>query len=108
MSESGFQQVHWVIIPATLPEENNVNMQLIEALRQLHLKPGESYTVEVDGKTVDIRERAASQPEAYLVQEMMSPWFDSPLPEARKIKLRLGSPLPLDPVVMPEDYEGGE
>ena len=85
-----------------------MNVQLIEALRQLHLKPGEPYTVEVDGKTVDIRERNGELSEAYLVQEMIAPWFDSPLPEVRKIKLRLGSPLPLDPVIMPEDYEGGE
>ena len=99
MSESGFQQVHWVIISATLPEENNVNMQLIEALRQLHLKPGESFTVEVDGKTVDIRERAASQPEAYLVQEMMMPWFDSPSSDpVGTIVLRRGILPPPDPV----------
>ena len=76
-----------------------------EAIRQLHLKPGESYTVEVDGKKVDIRERTVSQPEVYLVQEMMSPWFDSPLPETRKITLHRGK-LPFsDPVEIPEDFE---
>lgn len=30
-----------------------MNAQLVEAIRQLHLKPGESVTVEVDGGTVE-------------------------------------------------------
>ena len=39
-----------------------MNTQLVEAIRQLHLKPGESYTVEVDGGTVEVSRRSAPEP----------------------------------------------
>ena len=39
-----------------------MNAQIIDAIRQLHLKPGESVSVEVDGGTVEL-------------------WWRSPAPE---------------------------
>ncbi len=79
-----------------------MNAQLIEAIRQLNLKPGESYTVEVDGRKLVIRDSDA--PEVYEGQVMMLPWFNSPDP-TRPITLKRGELPPPDPVIIPRDDE---
>jgi hypothetical protein len=81
-----------------------MNAQLIEAIRQLNLKPGESYTVEVDGRRLVIHEVDAAEPSVYEGQVMMVPWFDSPDP-SRPIVLRPGQLPPPDPVIIPDDED---
>jgi hypothetical protein len=82
-----------------------MNAQLIEAIRQLNLKPGESYTVEVDGRRLVIHDEAA-EPSVYEGQVMMMPWFDSPRgPVEGTIHLRPGKLPPPDPVIVPDDEE---
>jgi hypothetical protein len=80
-----------------------MNAQLIDAIRQLNLKPGESYTVEVDGRRLVIHEVDAAEPSVYEGQVMMMPWFDSPRQPAGVVKARLSEPSPPDPVIVPED-----
>ena len=81
-----------------------MNAQLIEAIRQLNLKPGETYTVEVDGRRIKIRDEDTAEPSAYEGQVMMLPWFESPDP-SRPIVLRPGKMPPPDPVIIPDDEE---
>ena len=82
-----------------------MNAQLIDAIRQLNLKPGESVSVEVDGHTVEVRLRPAGsdEPSAYEGQVMMMPWFDSPDPTAGTILALPGQMPPTDPVIVPHD-----
>ena len=81
-----------------------MNAQLIDVLRQLDLKPGESYTVEVDGRRIKILND--DEPSAYDGQVMLLPWFDSPRrPPAGVVHLRPGKLPPPDPVVIPNDEE---
>jgi hypothetical protein len=80
-----------------------MNTQLIDAIRQLNLKPGESYTVEVDGRTLVIHDTDAA-PSVYEGQVMMVPWFEFPDP-TRPIRVSPGSMPPRDPVIIPEDFE---
>lgn len=83
-----------------------MNTQLIDAIRQLNLKPGESLTVLVDGRTVEIRDRDAAEPAAYAGQVMMLPWFESPDPAGGRALARPGKLPPPDPVIIPNDEEG--
>jgi hypothetical protein len=70
-----------------------VNAQLIEAIRQLKLKPGESFTIEVDGQPFEICPRPVPPREVYEIQEMMMPWFDSPEPRGKTtICVTVGEP----------------
>jgi hypothetical protein len=70
-----------------------VSTQLVEAIRQLNLKPGQTYTVEVDGRAIDITPAASPRRELYEVQEMLVPWFDSPDPSGGvTITLTVGPP----------------
>jgi hypothetical protein len=80
-----------------------VNAQLIEAIRSLNLKPGESSTVEVDGRVFVIRERDADEPSVYEGQVMLLPWFDSPNPSAGVLRAYPGKLPPPDPVILPEE-----
>lgn len=80
-----------------------MNAQLIEAIRQLNLKPGESFTVEVDGRRLVIRDQDAAEPSVYEGQVMLQPWFDSPRQPAGVVKARPGRLSPPDPVVVPND-----
>jgi hypothetical protein len=82
-----------------------VNAQLIEAIRNLNLGPGESSTVEVDGRVFIIRERDRDEHSVYEGQVMMLPWFDSPNPSAGTILARPGKLPPPDPVIVPDDEE---
>lgn len=81
-----------------------MNAQLIEVLRQLNLKPGESYTVEVDGRRIKILND--DEPSAYDGQVMLLPWFDSPDPAGGTVLARPGKFPPPDPVIVPNDEEG--
>ena len=81
-----------------------MNTQLVEALRQLNLKPGQTVTVQVEGELLEIRKPPPDEPSAYSGQVMLVPWFDSPEP-TRRITLTPGGLPPPDPVIVPDDGE---
>ena len=81
-----------------------MNEQLIEAIRSLNLGPGESYTVEVDGRRLVIHDQDAA--EVYEGQVMLLPWFDSPRQPRGVAKACPGRLSPPDPVDIP-DYDAG-
>lgn len=80
-----------------------MNTQLVEAIRQLNLKPGQTVTVEVDGLTVEIRNRDAEEPSAYAGQVMMMPWFEFPDPVGMMVTVQMGPLPPPDPPIIPRD-----
>jgi hypothetical protein len=84
-----------------------MNSQLVEGLRQLPLKPGESSKVEVDGRVFVIHEEGAEGPSVYEGQMMMLPWFDSPRHPAGTTLAVPGKLPPPDPVIVPRDEEEG-
>ncbi len=61
-----------------------MNAQLIEAIRQLNLKPGEWSVVEADGHIVVGRGEDEGGTSIYEGLVMLSPWFDSPDPPGTK------------------------
>ena len=85
-------------------QEQLARQQLIDALRVL-AKPGETLTVQVDGRELTIREEL--EPSVYEGQVMLQPWFDSPYPAAFTVVPRWGELPPTDPVEVPP-YDEGE
>ncbi|MBA4065951.1 MAG: hypothetical protein C0501_19980 [Isosphaera sp.] len=82
-----------------------MNTQLVEALRQLNLKPGQTVTVQVEGDLLEIRKPPPDEPSAYSGQVMLLPWFDSPDPSAGTLVAQPGKLPPPDPVIVPRDDE---
>jgi len=85
-----------------------MNTQLVEVLRQLKLKPGESITVDVDGQPLEIHFPDPVEPAAYVGQVMMMPWFDSPRQPAGTLLVQLGRLSPPDPPIIPSDEEAAK
>jgi hypothetical protein len=84
-------------------QEQLARQQLIDALRVL-AKPGETLTVQVDGRELTIREEL--EPSVYEGQVMLQPWFDSPDTGCVTVMAKRGALPPTDPIdVPPHDEE---
>jgi hypothetical protein len=83
-----------------------VNTQLVEALRQLNLQPGQSMRVEVDGKDFEVHVRGQDESSDFADCVMLQPWFTIPDPPAERIVRAKPGPIDLpDPPVIPTDEE---
>jgi len=80
-----------------------MNALLIEAIQQLNLKPGETYSAEVEGYTVKITKPDSEPPQDESLLPMMIPWFPSPeLPGGYLVRATIG------PMERPSPYRFDE
>ena len=79
---------------------------LVEAIKQLDLKPGEKRQVSVNGYLVELR-RVQEEEESDLDKMvMLEPWFELPDPPIFKIVRPKPGPIDRpDPPVIPSDEE---
>lgn len=84
---------------------------LVEAVKQLNLRPGQTYRTTVNDCEVELRVLAPPRPAAvpqeasdYADQMMLEPWAEFPRPPAVGTVLAQRGPLPLpDPPIIPPD-----
>jgi hypothetical protein len=82
-----------------------MNTLLIEALRGLDLRPGQTYRAQVDGRTVELRVVEEGPTPEVVAGVMLQPWVELPFEAAGTVQAHLGAlPLP-DPPTIPADEE---
>ena len=87
-----------------------MNSELIEAIRCLHLRKGQTYVVQVDGERFNIALESTDGHESIVspdAQPDLVPWFDlSSDLRGTPCETRMGTELPFDPpVISDEDRE---
>lgn len=86
-----------------------MNAPLLEGLRLLHLEPGQSHQVQVNGFMVEIRRLEAEEKSEFADAIMRNMWLDVPPSPAAGTVIAHRAPLPLPdpPIIPPEDEEIG-
>lgn len=76
-----------------------MSQKLIEAIRELNLKPGESYTVEFDGREVEVHDKEPST----LIPDGYGMYYAPPTPDPKPLFTATVPMTPLDLAPYPFD-----